>query len=175
MCRRDSRCWAALGAVAVLCAALGMMSCEDDSTDPGGGGGLSDLSVQVLEGYISANLQPVVPPDPILCTLTLRIVNGNGAASYSGLSVPSAQVFLSKNSVELGTIRFQSDWDGAIGAGAIDTVVVSKIQEGAEIFEPPCGEHVYLRAKIVKSAVQSKTFSTPSYGFACPVNAGKND
>jgi hypothetical protein len=175
MCKRDSRCRAAVGAAAVLCAVLGMMSCGDDSTNPGGGGGLSDLTVQVLEGYISANLQPVVPPDPILCTLTLRIVNSNGAASYSGLSVPSAEVFLSKNSIELGTIRFQSDWDGAIGAGAIDTAVVTKIQEGAEIFEPPCGEQVYLRARIVKSTVQSKTFSTPSYGFACPVNARKND
>lgn len=175
MCERESRCRAALGAVAVLCAVLGMLSCEDESADPGGGGGLSDLTVQVLEGYISANLQPVVPPDPILCTLTLRIVNTNGADSYSGLSIPSAEVFLSKNSVELGTIRFQTDWDGSIGAGAIDTVVVTKAQESAKIFEPPCGEHVYLRARIVKSAVQSKTFSTPSYGFACPVNAGEND
>ena len=174
MCRRDSRCRAALGAVAVLCAAMGMLSCEDDSTNPGGGG-LSDLTVQVPEGYISANLQPVVPPDPILCTLTLRIVNANGAASYSGLSVPSGEVFLSKNSIELGTIRFQTEWDGAIGAGAIDTLVVTKIQEGAEIFEPPCGEHVYLRVRITKTTVQSKTFSTPSYGFSCPVNAGSED
>jgi hypothetical protein len=175
MSKRDWRCRLAVGAVAVLCAALGMMSCEDDTADPGAGGWLSDVTVQVLDGYIAANLQPVVLPDPILCTLTLRIVNSNAAAAYGGLYLPSAEVFLSKNSVALGTIRFETDWDGAIAAGAMDTVTVTKIQEGAEIFDPPCGEHVYLRVRIARSTVQSKTFSTPSYGFACPVNAGKND
>jgi hypothetical protein len=170
-CRRA----AALGAVLALCAALGIASCEDDSTDPGTGDGLSDLSIQVLEGYISANLQPVVPPDPILCTLTLRIVNGSGTDPYSGLFIPSAEVFLSENSIELGTIRFQSDWDGAIGAGAIDTVVVTKIQERAEIFDPPCGKRVYLRVRIAKTAVQWRTFSTPAYVFSCPVLSAKSD
>jgi hypothetical protein len=174
MCKRGSRRTAAIGAVVVLGASLGMTSCGD-TAEPGDGQALSDLTIQVLEGYISANLQPMVPPDPILCTLTLRIVNTNAGASYSGLSVPSAEVFLGKDSRRLGTIRFQTDWDGSIGAGAIDTVVVTKIQEGAEIFEPPCGEQVYLRGKISKSAVQSRTFPTPSYRFSCPVNAANHE
>jgi len=175
MCKTDSRCRAALVAAAVLCVALWVPSCDDDSSEPGEGAGLSDLSIQVLEGYISANLQPVVPPDPILCTLTLRIVNTNATTPHSGLFIPSGSVFLSQNSSELGTILFETPWDGSIGAGAIDTVVVTKIQEGAEIFEPPCGESVYLRLRIAKSAVQYKSFKTPSYNFACPVAAENPD
>ena len=174
MWKRSSRCWTAIGAAAVLCAVLGALSCDDDSSGPEDGG-LADLTIQVLEGYISANLQPVVPPDPIICRLTLRIVNNNTSVPFSGLSIPSAVVFLSKNSVELGTIRFQTEWDGSIGAGETDTVVVDKLQEGAEIFPPPCRENVYLRARLVKSTVQTKTFATPSYYFACPVLAGEGD
>jgi len=175
MWRRASRNSGAIGVAFLLIASLGIFSCDDDTLDPGDDAGISDLSVQVIEGHISANLQPIVPPDPILCQLTLRLVNGNTTNSLAGLSIPSAAVFLSSNSTELGIIRFETDWDGAIGAGEVDTVTVIKIQEDQEIFVPPCNESVYLRARVVKTAVQFKQIKTPSYPFGCPVSAARDE
>ena len=174
MCKRVSRYFGTLGAAIVLLVFLGMVSC-DDTSDPGDAAGISDLSVQVIEGHISANLQPIIPPDPILCQLTLRLTNTNSTNPLTGLSIPSAVVFLGSNSTELGIIRFETDWDGAIGAGGVDTVTVTKIQEDQEIFVPPCNESVYLRVRVVKTAVQFKQIKTPSYLFGCPVSATRDE
>jgi hypothetical protein len=146
--------------------ALGVLGCDSSEEDTGT---VSDLNVQVMDGFIMANLMPPVAPDPIACRLTLRVVNTDVDHALSGLAIPSALVFLSKNSQELGTIRFETDWDGLLEAGQADTVRVVKIAESQEIFPPPCNQGVYFRLRIVKTTVQMKQVSTPSYGFSCPV------
>ena len=146
--------------------ALGIPACDSSEEDTGT---VADLNVQVMDGFIMANLMPPAEPDPIACRLTLRVVNTDVDHAMSGLSIPSALVFLSKNSQELGTIRLQTDWDGLVEAGQADTVRVVKIAESQEIFPPPCNQGVYLRLRIVRTAVQMKQVSTPSYGFSCPV------
>ena len=170
MCKRVSQWRGTIGSAAILSVCFGLNSCDDTSAPASAG--ISDLEVQVVDGYLSANLQPVVPPDPILCQLTLRLTNTNSTNPLTGLSVPSAAVLLADTSDELGIIRFETDWDGAIDAGAVDTVVVTKIAEDREIFQPPCGDSVYLRVRVVKTAVQFKQIKSPSYRFGCPVNAG---
>jgi hypothetical protein len=173
VCRRSSQHSAGLCAVLLACIALGALSCSEEGTEPKDAG-LSDLTVQVLEGYISANLQPIVPPDPIVCYLRLRLVNSNSTSPLTGLSIPSAVVFRADNSIQLGVIQFESYWNGSIGAGAADTVIVNKIEEDHEIFAPPCGEKVYLRVSVAKSAVLFKQITTPAYYFACPVIVEKD-
>ncbi len=157
----------AITAVIVALLASGVPGCDGSETEDRGA--IDDLTVRVMDGYIMANMMPPVSPDPIACGLTLRMVNTDVDHALSGLSIPSASVFLSKNSEELGTIRFENDWDGLVEAGGVDTVYVTKVEESQEIFPPPCQEGVYLRVRVVKTAVQTKQVSTPSYGFSCPV------
>jgi hypothetical protein len=146
---------------------LAVLGCE--GSDNENNAMITDLVVQVLDGYIAADMMPPVPPDPITCELTLRVTNANSSQPLSGLSIPSAVVFLAQGSRELGTIGFETDWDGSLEAGEVDTVTVKKIEESKEVFAPPCQERVYLRLMIVKTVVQTKQVTTPSYDFSCPV------
>jgi hypothetical protein len=146
-----------------------------DSSEPEDSVGIADLSVQVIDAVIYADLEPPVQPDPIVCRLALRMVNTNSDYPLSGVSVPSATLFLSSNSRELGTIPLGTDWDGLLEPGAVDTAIVAKSGPPAGTFDLPCGESVYLRLRIVQTAVQSKVVSTPSYVFACPMAAAREE
>jgi hypothetical protein len=86
--------------------------CDNNETPPAT---LDDLSVRYLEGYIEANLMPVVPPDPIVCRITVLAQNSNPTETLSGLSLPQADVFLDSSNQRLGTITFGSSWDGQLG------------------------------------------------------------
>jgi hypothetical protein len=156
-------------AVIVVCVLVVFWTHGCGSSESEDSAGLAELTVQVLYGDIHADLMPPVPADPIVCSLTLRMMNNDADKPLSGLSIPTASVFLSRTSEELGTIGFRTDWDGLIEAGDVDTVTVTKIAESQEAFPPPCGESVFLRVKIVKTTVQTKQVSTPSYGFSCPM------
>jgi hypothetical protein len=159
-----------VAAVVLLVAALGIPACDDDTSGTGDDAAqISDLAVDVIDGYISADLMPIIPPDPIACQLTLRITNTNSKHGLSGLSIPSSVVRLSKNGDELGVIRFETDWDGSIAASEVDTVIVTKIEESQEIFVPPCREDVFLVVEIVRNAFEVKYVTTPTYLFSCPV------
>ena len=150
--------------------ALGIAACDDDTTGPRDDAArLGDLTVEVIDGYIMADLMPMIPPDPIACELTLRLTNTHAKHALSGLSIPSAVVRLNKDGEELGVIRFDTDWDGSIGASEVDTVKVTKIEESQEIFDPPCRESVYLVVEITRTALEVKHVSTPAYVFSCPV------
>jgi len=156
--------------VALLVFALGTPACDSDTSGPRDDAArVSDLAVDVIDGYISANLMPIVPPDPIACQLTLRITNTNSKHGLSGLSIPSAIVHLSKNGGDLGGIRFETVWDGSIAASEVDTVIVTKIEESQEIFVPPCRDDVYLVVEIVRTLLEVKHVTTPTYVFSCPV------
>jgi hypothetical protein len=51
----------------------------------------------------------------------------------------------------LGEIRFQTDWDGILDAGDVDTVVLSKIDEDSQIFPGPCDSQVRVEITITSS------------------------
>ncbi len=152
----------------VLATALAALGCDDDSSRPGEGQ-IYDLSVEVIDCYLRANLQPPVPPDPILCQVTLRLTNTSQTNEISGVSIPSAVVYRANDGSELGTIRFETDWDGWLAATEVDTVTITKIEESEEIFPPPCATSVFLRVKIVKSAVQTRQLKTDPVDVSCPV------
>ena len=158
----------------LLVVALGIAACDDDTTGPRDDAArLGDLTVEVIDGYILADLMPVIPPDPIICYLTLRLTNTNTKHALSGMSIPSAVVCLSKAGLGLGVIRFESDWDGSMAPGEVDTARVSKIGESEKIFDPPCREDVYLVVEISKNVLEVKHVTTGDYLFMCPVLQAK--
>ena len=159
----------------VVCALVVAAGLGCDSAGPQDGGTIFDLTVQVIDGGIHADLMPPVPPDPVVCHLVLRVVNTDTDDAVSGVTIPSGSVFLSRTGEELGAVRFETAWDGWVGAGEVDTVTVVKIAESQELFAPPCGQGVFLRVNVVKTAVQTKQVTTPSYVFSCPVTGmGEN-
>jgi hypothetical protein len=147
---------------------LGAVACEDDScpscpekTPP-----MSVVSVEVEQLSIYEP-GPDSQPDPIWCDVTLRIENTSSKYSYSGISIPSAKVYLSPINRLLGEIRFQTDWDGVVNAGDVDTVVLRKIHEDAQIFPGPCDAQVRVEIEITSSKYggMKRTVKTT---FTCP-------
>ncbi|MBD3178326.1 MAG: hypothetical protein GF417_01260 [Candidatus Latescibacteria bacterium] len=105
---------------------------------------VSLLRMSILDVVVYANLMPMVPPDPVICEVTLAVENRSSGYPFSGLSVPSGYMYRSSDNSFLGFFRFSSAWDGRVGPSSIDTFTVRKRQEDAAIFSPPCGEDVYL-------------------------------
>ena len=147
---------------------LGTVACEDDScpacpekTPP-----MWVVTVEVEQ--LSIYEPPVSGPDPIYCDVTLRIENTSSKYSYSGISIPSAKVYILPIDRLLGEIRFQTDWDGILNAGDVDTVVLSKIQEDAEIFPGPCNSQVRVEIEITSSQYGGMTRLVTTT-FSCPI------
>ena len=147
---------------------LGAVACEDDSCPscPDKTPPMSVVSVDVVQLSI---YEPGTDsqPDPIWCDVTLRIENTSSKYSYSGISIPSAKVYLLPINQLLGEIRFQTDWDGILNAGDVDAVVLSKIHEDAQIFPGPCDSQVRVEIEITSSEYggMKRTVTTT---FTCP-------
>jgi hypothetical protein len=147
---------------------LGAVACEDDPCPacPEKTPAMSVVSVEVEQLSI---YEPGTDsqPDPIYCDVTLRIENTSSKYSYSGISIPSAKVYLLPINRLLGEIRFQTDWDGVLDAGDVDTVVLSKIHEDAQIFPGPCNSQVRVEITVTSSkhGGMKRTVTTT---FTCP-------
>ena len=146
---------------------LGAVACEDDScpacpekTPP-----MWVVTVEVEQ--LSINEAPFSVPDPIYCDVILRIENTSSKYTYSGISIPSAKVYVLPIDRLLGEIRFQTDWDGILNPGDVDIVNLSKILEDAEIFPGPCNSQVRVEIEITSSeyvGMKRKVTTT----FSCP-------
>ena len=130
---------------------LGAAACDDDTcpvcpeeTPP-----MWVVTVEVEQ--LSIYEPPLSIPDPIYCDVTLRIENTSSEYSYSGISIPSARVYLLPIDQLLGEIRFETDWDGILDPGDVDIVDLSKILEDAEIFPSPCDSQVRVEIEITSS------------------------
>jgi hypothetical protein len=152
----------------IVLALLGMAACEDnecspcrDTVPP-----ISMFKVEVSDWYIHA-LWAMPGPDQIYCHMTLTIENTSSKYSYSGVSIPSAKVYLSATNELLGEILFETDWDGVLDAGDIDTVVLDKIIEDSKLFEDPCNEDVYLELRIIATDHGEMQVRTPTDDFTC--------
>jgi hypothetical protein len=121
---------------------------------------MSDLSVTWMDGYIWANLMPIVPPDPINCRAWLILENKNHREAFSEIRVPLADVILAETDSVLGTILFETTWQGSLAPGEIDTVRFTKITGNQWIFNPPCGQQVLLDF-LIRNADGAVTVFTP--------------
>lgn len=151
-------------AIVLLIGSIGGLRCDDNAITPNI---LDKIEVRFLSGRISADLMPIVPPDPIRARIVLLVHNTDSLQPVSGLLVPEAEVFLNSGRQRLGQIRFSSNWDGRLTAGEQDTVELEKVVTESLPFDPPCEKYVYLDMKIADIAGNSKSFSTDSLLFEC--------
>jgi hypothetical protein len=91
----------------IVLALLGMAACEDNECSPCRDAvpPISMFRVEVSDWYIHA-LWAMPGPDQIYCHMTLTIENTSSKYSYSGVSIPSAKVYLSATNELLGEILF---------------------------------------------------------------------
>jgi len=123
----------------IVCAGALFPSCDQNSVRPTP---LTSLDVKVVGGFVTANLMPIVEPDPLYCRLTLSVRNTSSDGSFYGLGVREGTVFLDADHATLGRFRFTSDWDGRLAPGETDTVHLTKLASSFSGFTPPCGARV---------------------------------
>jgi hypothetical protein len=139
--------------------ALGCASCDVNSTLTGS---LDDLEVSLAEGTIVSDEMPIIPPDPVRCTLTVLVRNVSRSSTTLGVYLPNAEVRRTSTGEMLGTFSFSSDWDGRVGPGETDTVRLVKNPSVTPISPRPCGEHLdlILRVRNPSTSVKSVTFDS---------------
>ena len=148
----------------ILLTAILFLHCNDDVISPSS---LNDLETHFFGGYISADLMPLVPPDPITCQLVLIAKNKSSSASLIGLGIPRAEVFRDSTNVRLGTISFSTSWNGRLGPNEQDTVRLTKVVSPASLFTPPCGKYLYLNVMIKDGSNDSTMIKINSLFFSC--------
>ena len=151
--------------LSAMLAALCSVSCEDSETDridpP-----LSELGVAWDRGFINANFFPPHPPDPVRCNAWL-IFESSGQP-FSSIEVPTADVVLVRNDSTVGTIPLQTDWDGILGSGEIDTVLFFKeMGNNMPFFDPPCDDRVFLDFLIRNADGESMVFRPDTLDSSC--------
>jgi hypothetical protein len=68
----------------------------------------------------------------------------------------------------VGTIPLQTDWDGILSSGEIDTVLFFKeMGNNMPFFDPPCGDRVLLDFLIRNADGESMTFRPDTLTFSC--------
>lgn len=151
----------------ILCM-LAAGGCGDDSGTPVqcDAPPLSVLSIDVTDFSIFV-LWMLPGPDQIDCQVTLRIENTSSKHSYSDVTVPSARVYRTTDNLLLGEIRFETVWDGALGAGEVVTVELTKIEEDFQIFADQCNELLYLDITISSPGYGEMTKGSPTYICSC--------
>ena len=152
-------------AVLLMCVLAG---CDDDSCTPTSCDPppLSVLSIDVTVFRIHV-LWGMPGPDHLYSDVTLRIENTSSKHSYPGVSIVSAGVYRASDNQLLGEVRFETDWEGTIGAGEIVTVEFDKIIEAAQIFPDPCDELLYLEITITSPEYGEMKVGTPTYLCSC--------
>lgn len=138
-------------------------NCHDKVTNPS----LDHLKVEFIEGFIGADLMPVVLPDPIFSHLKIVIENQHSWNTFENLTVKYGYVVLNSTNSILGKIEFNSNWDGILEPSDIDTVELDKVFESEKLFDPPCGQEVYLNIEIHCDCGASKHHETDLLIFGC--------
>jgi hypothetical protein len=157
--------------ILVVIVALLIYGCHGSERGPTAPEGIdppiSDLSVTWVEGNIWANLQPVVPPDPIRCHVILSVTNTNTQYPFTRVAIPGATVTLTATGEVLGTIPLDTDWDGRLAAGETATVRLSKDLGDQWIFDPPCDQPVLMGLIIENADGESTSFTSVVLTFEC--------
>ena len=150
--------------IAILLILFLLLSCRNEITPPVS---LTNLETRFLSGYISANLMPIIPPDPINCQIVLLAKNKSSSETLSGLHILQAEVYRDSGSQRLGTISFSTDWDGRLAPQEQDTVRLTKVVAESSLFTPPCNKYVYLNLLIKSGLTDSTTTKIDSLLFTC--------
>ncbi len=124
------------------------------------------LDFKFLSGSIGANLMPIVPPDPISATVVVEVSNLT-SENVSEVAMPWANVFEVGSPNRLGRIEFSTSWDGHLAPSEKDTVTVNKISSGTKLFDPPCGQDVFLQITAERSGEEVSVFDTDTLTFGC--------
>lgn len=128
---------------------------------------LDDLELRFLSGTIGADLQPFVPPDPVVCQVVVVAKNRSPNLFLTGLRIQAADVVLQSTNTKLGAINFSTSWDGFLNPGEEDTVRLVKVMSDRTLFSPPCRHYVHLNIVVSCGYLASKTIQTDSLLFAC--------
>lgn len=150
------------------CLVAMVFGCCDDATEPSGDESI--LRVSVLDGVIFADLMPVVAPDPIHCHLSVELRNPWRYREATGVTIPWAAVYLSGNREYLGAIQFDSLPAIDLAPLEADTIELNKVQEQAQIFEPPCiydDVYVYLRLRVRDASGKTYIYESQPFNFEC--------
>ena len=139
-------------------------SCKTQSTSPES---LDDIHLTFISGHIGANLMPSIPPDPIGCEIIFVAENSNQAKEFSNLSVLQADVFLNSTNQQLGSITFETIWDGKLAPAERDTVRLTKVTSPSSPFNPQCSKYVYLNLVFQNASKNSIVLKTDSLLFGC--------
>lgn len=157
--------------LAVALLSLTLYSCSGSDTCPCSSGTIdppiSDLLVGWNGGTISANLMPIVLPDPVQCQAWLILENRNTTKPFIKLEVPTADVVLARNDSIIGTIPLHTQWNGLLTPGKIDTVYFYKYAGHEESFDPPCGERVLLDFLIRNADGDARRFRSDTLTCTC--------
>jgi hypothetical protein len=149
---------------AALLLALACASCDVNSTLTGS---LDDLEVSLAEGMIVSDQMPIVPPDPVTCTLTVLVRNTSSSSTTLGVYLPTAEVRRTSTGESLGTFAFSSDWDGRIAPGETDTVRLTKNRSVTPISPRPCGEYLDLILHVRNPSMSVKSVTFDSLTLYC--------
>ena len=145
------------------CEDSGDCPCSADTVDPP----MSDLSVTWDSGHMSANLMPIVPPDPVACSAWLILENKNPQEAFSKLEIPAADVILAKNDSILGTMQMETDWDGILAPGQIDTILFIKSAGTLRVIDPPCDDQVLIEFMIQNADSATMVFVSDTLTVGC--------
>lgn len=138
--------------------------CDDD--DPQCPGPVKELSFRFLSGTISANLMPIIPPDPIGASLEVEVSNLT-PYTITQVSIPWADVVHADSIQTLGRIDFSTTWGGVLAPMKTDTVTLTKINAGTKLFDPPCTERVVLKCQGRRDNQNIVVFDSDTLTFAC--------
>jgi hypothetical protein len=150
--------------LAAFAAAIAGLSCTPTSAVTGS---LDDLEIELVQGTITANLMPIVPPDPVSCSLALRVRNANPTTPISGVFFPSGELQLSSTGQRIGTFTFSSEWKGRLAPLEADTVLVRKASSLLPVTLHPCGEHVDLLLAVRNAFPIARTVRLDTLRFEC--------
>lgn len=135
-------------------------SCSDEPS-------IDDLEFTFINGYINANLGPVIPPDPISCQLEFNVKNTNFSETISNINIKDAEVYLIRSNQKLGDIDFITTWDGILNPREETTVVLEKPMGQNAPFESPCGQGVFINVIVREKSSDFIILKVDSLMFTC--------
>jgi len=110
-------------------------------------GGLRNIEIRYIYGYIYSDLMPPIAEDPIQCGLVFELRNLSEIETMDSLKIEKCQVFLSNNML-LGEIKMKLQNEINLEPISTDTVWFYKIHEEHTLFESPCEKEVFLLLNI---------------------------
>jgi hypothetical protein len=108
--------------------------------------------------------EPDSSSDKLSCQADLFVKNNSSIKTLSNLSINKGEVYISSTNQKIGTILFETSWDGCLSPLENDTVRLIKLKNDAEIIFPPPFGSIYLVFTIENVSRNTITFKTDGIG-----------